>query len=329
MAVHKIVVLDENDKIPEAEMPDVVQTAIAQAHDGNAQNTTIAGKTTLTEVKADTDIADAISKKHSNTNDLTAEQKSGLTGSGQTSLHSHAGGSGDMTKAVYDPDADGDIAEAQLQLNYPTHSNANDHAYNTDTDLDATFEASLKNTDNHTSGSTNKVYTATEQTKLTGIQAGAQVNNISDVNATDLTDGGQTALHSHAGGGGQAFPVGSVFLAVVATNPATLLGYGTWSQIAQGQFLVGQKATDADFDVAEETGGEKTHLLSLSELASHSHVLGELRSATTGAEASYIARTADTSSTRGTDKTTELAGGGQAHNNLPPYFVVFIWRRDS
>lgn len=45
------------------------------------------------------------------------------------------------------------------------------HTQNADTDLDATFEATLKDTDNHTSGSTNKVYTATEQTKLSGIEA--------------------------------------------------------------------------------------------------------------------------------------------------------------
>lgn len=157
----------------------------------------------------------------------------------------------------------------------------------------------------------------------------SNTNDLTAEQKIDLTDGGQTTLHSHAGGGGEAFPIGSVFLAVVNTNPAALLGYGTWSQIASGKFLVGQNSGDVDFDTAEETGGEKTHTLATNEIPSHSHVLGELRSATTGSQASYIARTADTSSTRGTDKSTELTGGGLAHNNLPPYFVAYIWKRTA
>lgn len=39
---------------------------------------------------------------------------------------------------------------------------------------------------------------STDKTKLDGIATGAQVNNISDVNATDLTDGGASTLHYHA-----------------------------------------------------------------------------------------------------------------------------------
>ncbi|HXH05372.1 MAG TPA: hypothetical protein VNI83_02160 [Vicinamibacterales bacterium] len=69
--------------------------------------------------------------------------------------------------------------------------------------------------------------------------------------------------HTHGGGGGgsplDAWPVGSVFIAVVSTSPATLLGGGTWVRIGQGRMLVGQDDADADFDVAEETGGAKTH----------------------------------------------------------------------
>lgn len=64
------------------------------------------------------------------------------------------------------------------------------------------------------------------------------------------------------GGGGQAFPVGAVFIAVVATNPATLLGYGTWAAFGAGRVLVGLDAADADFDLVEETGGAKTKAVS-------------------------------------------------------------------
>lgn len=73
--------------------------------------------------------------------------------------------------------------------------------------------------------------------------------------------GAATSGHTHPGGS-EAFPVGSVFIAVVSTNPATLLGYGTWAAFAAGRVLVGIDAGDADFDVAEETGGAKTKAVS-------------------------------------------------------------------
>ena len=72
-------------------------------------------------------------------------------------------------------------------------------------------------------------------------------------------------------GGGEAFPVGSVFISVVATNPGTLLGYGTWAAFAQGRMLIGLNSSDTDFDTVEETGGAKTHSLTTAELASHNH----------------------------------------------------------
>ena len=59
------------------------------------------------------------------------------------------------------------------------------------------YHATDRSTDNHTDGVVNKVFTAIEQSKLSGIEALAEVNNISDVNATDLTDGGDTTLHIH------------------------------------------------------------------------------------------------------------------------------------
>lgn len=68
----------------------------------------------------------------------------------------------------------------------------------------------------------------------------------------------QTDLQAALDSFGEPFPVGSVFLSVVSTDPATLLGYGTWSAIAAGKVLIGLDSGDADFDTAEETGGTKT-----------------------------------------------------------------------
>lgn len=77
-----------------------------------------------------------------------------------------------------------------------------------------------------------------------------------------------------AGGpGGQAFPVGSVFVSVVETNPATLLGYGSWEAIAAGRVLVGLDGTNVDFNAAEKTGGALTVAsnVAVADHASHTH----------------------------------------------------------
>ena len=66
------------------------------------------------------------------------------------------------------------------------------------TDRNRANHTGTQSADTLTDGTTNKAFLATERTKLAGIATGAQVNNISDVNATDLTDGGDSTLHYHA-----------------------------------------------------------------------------------------------------------------------------------
>ena len=125
---------------------------------------------------------------------------------------------------------------------------------------------------------------------------------------------------------GEAFPVGSVFIAVVATNPGTLLVYGTWSAFGAGRVLVGVDAGDPDFDTAEETGGAKTHTLTTAEMPSHTHVETN-NSATTGGLAGWAARDTSTNTAVATGYSTEATGGDGAHNNVQPYIVCYFWKR--
>lgn len=130
-------------------------------------------------------------------------------------------------------------------------------------------------------------------------------------------------------GGSNAFPVGSVFIAVVSTNPATLLGYGTWVAFGAGRVLVGFDSGDTDFDVAEETGGAKTHTLTTTEMPAHTH--NQQRHATTTGGLSGLTTAPDTSSSNpgALGPVTASTGGGGAHNNLQPYIVVYFWKRTA
>jgi hypothetical protein len=84
---------------------------------------------------------------------------------------------------------------------------------------------------------------------------------------------------------GAAWPVGSVFISAVSTNPATLLGVGTWAAFGTGKVLVGRDANDSDFATAEQTGGAKTvaatgsnsaPTFTGSALAAHGHGVGTI-----------------------------------------------------
>ena len=68
------------------------------------------------------------------------------------------------------------------------------------------------------------------------------------------------------------WPIGSVFLSVVSTNPAILIGFGVWAAFGAGKVLVGLDSTDVDFDTVEETGGVKTVTLTVAQMPVHTHV---------------------------------------------------------
>jgi len=123
------------------------------------------------------------------------------------------------------------------------------------------------------------------------------------------------------------YPVGSIYMnASNSTNPATLLGVGTWQRFGQGKVLVSQDSADADFDTAGETGGEKNHQLTEAEMPAHSHLYGQLVSKT-----DYGTDNRGTFSIfrDGSNYATDSTGGNQPHNNLQPYITVYMWVRTA
>lgn len=124
------------------------------------------------------------------------------------------------------------------------------------------------------------------------------------------------------------YPVGSIYTAVVSTNPGTLFGRGTWVAFGAGRVLVGIDAGQSEFDTVEETGGAKTVTLTAAEMPAHVHNQTRLPTATGG----VTGFTVDTSMS-GTPATTGVdtgsTGGGGAHTNLQPYIVVYFWKRTA
>lgn len=123
------------------------------------------------------------------------------------------------------------------------------------------------------------------------------------------------------------YPVGAIYMSVSNTTlPGDLFG-GTWASIGQGRMLVGfddaTENADTDFTTAEATSGFKTHTLTINEMPAHTHSFTEENTRGAG---SLGAGNGDSSfSTVNTSST----GGGQAHNNMPPYLVVYMWKRTA
>lgn len=101
---------------------------------------------------------------------------------------------------------------------------------------------------------------------------------------------------------------------------AQYFGYGTWAAFGAGQFLLGVGGSYQ----SGNTGGESEHALTIDEIPSHVHNLnggwGE------GGTSSSQWR-ADQNRPKAIWGNTGTAGGGQAHNNMPPYIVVYRWQR--
>ena len=145
-----------------------------------------------------------------------------------------------------------------------------------------------------------------------------------------------------------AYPVGSIYMnATVATNPATLLGFGQWQAFGAGRVPVGIDASNANFDTAEETGGSAdavvvSHGHTTDTQGSHRHtqstgrvgavpgdpyIIGYLNTSTAGGFNGTASMTTDYQGSH--SHTVSNSGESGTNKNLQPYIVVYMWKRTA
>ena len=140
------------------------------------------------------------------------------------------------------------------------------------------------------------------------------------------------------------YPVGSLYYnSSVTTNPATLLGFGTWTAFGAGRVPVGYNASDTLFDALEETGGSAdaitvshTHTATSTSTVTdpgHNHTAARFSGgSSTGVgsvdtDNSTLTSTNTTGITVATTTTVDSAGSSGTNANYQPYITVAIWKR--
>lgn len=124
------------------------------------------------------------------------------------------------------------------------------------------------------------------------------------------------------------YPVGSIFMSATLSTPsdvANALG-GTWVAWGAGRVPVGVDTNQTEFDTVEETGGEKTHKLTIAEMPKHHHTIAP--------QANYSGSLSERHTTAwekcsSPSQNTSDTGGDGYHNNLQPYITCYMYKRTA
>jgi hypothetical protein len=167
----------------------------------------------------------------------------------------------------------------------------------------------------------------TENTQIITAATASAGTNTNQVATTAFVTAAMTAATIN----NLVYPVGSVYVnAAVSTNPATLLGVGTWEAYGEGRVPVG-KASSGTFDTLGATGGSETQALTEANLPAHSHSMGTQNQTNISIHDRQITFLDPFWSGfgGGSARSTGNTGDGTAHNNLQPYIVVYMWKRTA
>ena len=122
------------------------------------------------------------------------------------------------------------------------------------------------------------------------------------------------------------FPIGQIFIKGDNEDYTNWLGF-TWERTAVGKVLVGIDSTDTDFNTIGKTGGEKTHTLSIYELPEKIPVnYGNISGGTDVVISNTVIGLGGVKSGQAN---MNLQSTASPHNNMPPYYVCYMWERTA
>jgi hypothetical protein len=213
-------------------------------------------------------------------------------------------------------------------------------------DLDAIFKADGTGTSVGLNVGAGKTLAVAGTMTLTGLSTAPTATLGTNTTQLATTAFVQAALQA-------VYPVGSIYTnATNATNPGTLLGFGTWTAFGAGRVPVGFNAADPLFDTAEETGGSKDAIV-----VSHTHTIEnatlegtvggsiwnrgrdnltktgvfsdstQTSVAAGGGDNAHSVVSIDFDGTHG--HTASTTGSSGTNANLPPYITVYMWKRTA
>lgn len=120
------------------------------------------------------------------------------------------------------------------------------------------------------------------------------------------------------------FPVGTILTTTNSANPSTYIG-GTWVAVPD-VFLLGASENHP----AGETGGSETVTLTAEQMPQHSHGLDDVLGGSGGSQSAPMKWTSlEKAQMAPATPYTDFAGSNQPHDNMPPYWSVYMWRRTA
>lgn len=155
----------------------------------------------------------------------------------------------------------------------------------------------------------------------------------------------------------KAYPVGSIYMNVTSTNPAALIGFGTWERWAVGRMPIGIDTSNPRYSSSESFGGAERVTLTSEEsgLRDHAHGInlntdtrsitamfrvndssgppsggGEIDSANGGpANTAVIDYSGHFHNVSGGTAGVGNYNANQSHENMPPFLACYIWKRTA